>query len=421
MNMRQMLSGLLAVTVWTTAAIAADPIQLSFWYPVDVGGGLAKVIDSLAGDFNKAHPDIQVTATYTGSYDVTLQKIQAAKLAGTLPDLAVTEISSVPVLGALGAAQPLDDLIAASGGKQFLDRFWPSMLLNCVYNGKVYGVPFQRSTPVMYYNKDAFVEAGLDPEHPPLTWEELVNVAQKLTRRDGDRTTRWGLELPLEAFNWFYYALTYSNGGETLSSDGTKVLWDQPKNIESLQFWYDLVNKYKVTPAYTPWSDGPQEFVAGKTAMVWHSTGSQAFMRQHVKFHWGLGRIPKHAQFGPPSGGGNMLLYATDPVRRKAAWTFMTWMSDTPQAARWSIASGYLATNVASWDLPEMQALIKEHPEVLVTKEQLKDAKIEPASAKYAPARDILNALIKDVLANKAPLEAATKQAVEIANAAMAR
>jgi sn-glycerol 3-phosphate transport system substrate-binding protein len=421
MNMRQMLSGLLAVTVWTTAAIAADPIQLSFWYPVDVGGGLAKVIDSLAGDFNKAHADIQVTATYTGSYDVTLQKIQAAKLAGTLPDLAVTEISSVPVLGALGAAQPLDDLIAASGGKQFLDRFWPSMLLNCVYNGKVYGVPFQRSTPVMYYNKDAFVEAGLDPEHPPLTWEELVNVAQKLTRRDGDRTTRWGLELPLEAFNWFYYALTYSNGGETLSSDGTKVLWDQPKNIESLQFWYDLVNKYKVTPAYTPWSDGPQEFVAGKTAMVWHSTGSQAFMRQHVKFHWGLGRIPKHAQFGPPSGGGNMLLYATDPVRRKAAWTFMTWMSDTPQAARWSIASGYLATNVASWDLPEMQALIKEHPEVLVTKEQLKDAKIEPASAKYAPARDILNALIKDVLANKAPLEAATKQAVEIANAAMAR
>ena len=410
-----------AATALAATTVAAQPVQLSFWYPVDLGGGLAKVIDGLVGDFNKSHPDIQVRATYTGNYDVALQKIQASKLAGTLPDVAVTEISSVPVLGALGAAQPLDDLIAVSGGQQFLNRFWPSMLLNCLYGGKFYGVPFQRSTPVMYYNKDAFAEAGLDPEKPPLTWEELVNVAQKLTRRERDRTTRWGLELPLEAFNWFYYALTYANGGETLSADGTRVLWDQPKNLEALQFWYDLVNKYMVTPAYTPWNDGPQEFAASKTAMVWHSSGSQAFMRQNVKFRWGLGRIPKHTQFGPPSGGGNMLMYTNDPARRQAAWTFMTWMSDAPQAARWSVASGYLATNIASWDRPEMQTLVKEHPEVLVTKEQLTDAKAEPASAKYAPARDILNALIKDVLARKAALEPATKQAVEEANAAMAR
>jgi len=423
MNSRREFVRLLAAMpmAWTVPAIAAEPVPLSFWYPVDLGGGLAKAVDGLVSDFNKAHADIQVTPTYTGNYDVTLQKIQAAKLAGTLPDVAVTEISSVPVLASLGAAQPLDDLIAASGGRQFLDRFWPSMLLNCGYNGKVYGVPFQRSTPVMYYNKDAFAAAGLDPEKPPQTWGELIGAAQKLTVRDGERITRWGVELPLEAFDWFYYALTYSNGGQTLSADGTKVLWDQPKNIEALQFWYDLVNKYKVTPPYTPWNDGPQEFAAGKTAIVWHSTGSQAFMRQNVKFHWGLGRIPKNTQFGPPSGGGNMLMYATDPGRRRAAWTFMTWMSDAPQAARWSIASGYLATNIASWDLPEMQALIKEHPEVLVTKEQLPDAKAEPTSAKYAPARDILNSLIKDVLANKAPLKAATEQAVASANAAMAQ
>ena len=423
MKIPRIFAGLLmaATTVFAASAVAAEPVQLSFWYPVDLGGGLAKVIAGLVGDFNKTHPDIQVTATYTGNYDVTLQKIQASKLAGTLPDVAVTEISSVPVLAALGAAQPIDELIASSGDKKLLDRFWPSMLLNCTYGGKVYGVPFQRSTPVMYYNKDAFSEAGLDPERPPVTWDELISVAQKLTTREGERTTRWGIELPLEAFNWFYYALTYANGGETLSTDGTKVLWDEPKNIEALQFWHDLVNKYKVTPAYTPWNDGPQEFAAGKTAMVWHSTGSQAFMRQNVKFHWGLGRIPRNIQFGPPSGGGNMLMYATDPARKKAAWTFITWMSEAAQAARWSIASGYLATNIASWELPEMQALIKEHPEVLVTKAQLADAKAEPASAKYAAARDILNALIKDVLANKASLVPATKQAVEEANASMAR
>jgi sn-glycerol 3-phosphate transport system substrate-binding protein len=420
---RRTFVGLLAAApvAWARRAVAAEPMQLSFWYPVDLGGGLAKVIDAMVADFNKANPDIHVTPTYSGNYDITMQKIQASKLAGTLPDVAVTEISSVPVLGAIGAAQPLDDLIAGSGGKQFLDRFWPSMLLNCSYDGKVYGVPFQRSTPVMYYNKDAFAAAGLDPEKPPLTWDELASTAQKLTMREGDRVTRWGLELPLEAFGWFYYALAFANGGEALSADGTKVLWDHPKNLEALQFWYDLVNKYKATPPYTPWNDGPQEFAAGKTAIVWHSTGSQAFMRQNVRFRWGLGRIPKHTQFGLPSGGGNMLMYATEPARRKAAWTFMTWMSDAPQAARWSIASGYLATNIASWDRPEMQALLKERPEVAVTKEQLPDAKKEPSSPKFPLARDILNTLIKDVLANKAPLEAATKQAVANANVAMAR
>jgi sn-glycerol 3-phosphate transport system substrate-binding protein len=411
-----------------TAAIAAgapalgvEPVRLSFWYPVDLGGGLAKVVDGLIADFSKAHPDIQVTPTYTGNYDTTLQKIQASKLAGTLPDVAVTEISSVPVLASSGAAQPLDGLIAEAGDSKFLTKFWPSMLLNCSYNAKPYGIPFQRSTPVVYYNKDAFKAAGLDPEKPPVTWDTTVAAAQKLTKRDGNRVTQWGLELPLEAFNWFYYALVYSNSGECLSPDGTKVLWDQPSALGALQFWHDLVNKYKVTPAYTPWNDGPQEFAAGRVAMVWHSTGSQAFMRQTVKFNWGLGRIPKHTQFGPPSGGGNMMLYATDPAQRKAAWTFITWLSDAPQAARWSIASGYLATNIASWDLPEMQALIKQHPEVLVTKEQLPDAKAEPASAQYAPARDILNALIKDVLANKVQLEPATKAAVISANAAMAK
>jgi sn-glycerol 3-phosphate transport system substrate-binding protein len=412
--------GALAATAASSRVIAvraAEPVRLSFWYPVDLGGGLAKVIDSMIADFGKAHPEIAVTPTYTGNYDTTLQKIQASKLAGTLPDIAVTEISSVPVLAASGAAQPLDAL----ADQQFLKKFWPSMLLNCFYDGKPYGIPFQRSTPVLYYNKDMFKAAGLDPEKPPQTWDTMVAAAQKLTQRNGERVTRWGLELPLEAFNWFYYALVFSNGGQVLSADGTKVLWDQPEALGALQFWHDLVNKYKVTPAYTPWNDGPQEFAAGKAAMIWHSTGSQAFMRQTVKFNWGLGRIPKHTQFGPPSGGGNMMLYATDAAQRKAAWTFMTWLSDAQQAARWSIASGYLATNIASWDLPDMQALIKQHPEVLVTKEQLPDAKAEPASASYAPARDILNALIKNVLANKVQLEPATKQAVANANAAMAK
>jgi len=418
---RPAIVALLTLVTLGLGTAAAQPVSLTFWYPVDVGGGLAKVIDGLVADFNREHPEIKVTPIYSGSYDVTLQKLKASHLAATFPDVAVTELSALTVLAALGAAQPLDDFVAAEGGRKFLDRFWPSMLFNTVHNARTYGIPFQRSTPVMYYNKEAFHEVGLDPEKPPVTWDELASYAQKLTKREGDRVVRWGLELPLDPYNWFYYALVYANGGEVLTKDGTRVLWDQPRAIEAMHFWYNLVNKFRATPAFTPWSDGPQEFAAGKAAMIWHSTGSQAFMRKNVKFKWGLGRIPKRTQFAPPSGGGNMLMFSTDPARRRAAWTFMKWMSDPKQAARWSIASGYLATNIASWELPEMQALIKEHPEVLITRDQLKDARIEPAAPKYNVARDILNALIKDVMANKVPLESGVKQATTNANAAMAR
>jgi sn-glycerol 3-phosphate transport system substrate-binding protein len=392
------------------AAAPPAPVQLSFWHLTN-----AKVIDGLVADFNKAHPDIQVTALYSGDYGATDQKIREAKRTGSLPDVAV--MGFVPTAEPLGI-QPLDELIASSGGKQFLDRFWPSMLLNCVHNGKVYGLPFNRSTPVMYYNKDAFAEVGLDPEKPPLTWDELMSAAQKLTRREGDRITRFGVTLPLDS--WLYYALVFANGGEVLSADGTKVLWDQRQNLEALQFWDDLINKHKVAPGNATFAS-EQDFVAGKTAILWSSTAALPMVRQRATFRWGLARIPRRGEFGPPSGGGDIVLFATDPAKRKAAWTFMTWMTDAPQAARFGIATGYVATNIASWDRPEMQALVKERPDVLVTKEQAKDARKYPSSPKSGPAGGILNALLKDVLINRAPLEAAVRKAVENANAAMAR
>jgi len=98
------------------------------------------------------------------------------------------------------------------------------------------------------------------------------SLALAITGEQGTALTSGGVAL-------VYTVAANSNGGETLSADGTKVQWDEPRNLQALQFWYDLVNKYKVTPAYTPWNDGPQEFVAGKTAIVWHSTDRKRMQR----------------------------------------------------------------------------------------------------------------------------------------------
>jgi sn-glycerol 3-phosphate transport system substrate-binding protein len=381
---------------------AAGTVQVSYWFPVDLGGGLATVMQTLVAEFNQTHPGIHVTASYTGNYDATLQKIQAAQLAGSLPDVAVVVHDHTQVLAPTGILEDLGPFIARAGGKAYLDRFFPAFLQNSYYNGKFYSLPYQRSVPVLYYNKDLFTAAGID--RPPATWADLIADAEKLVVRQGNEVTRWGVEFPLEAYNWIYYALVYEAGGQVISADLKHLYLDQPPAVNAMQFWWDLVNKYKVMPAYTPWTQGSQDFVAQKTAMVVYSSGSQAFFRQSAKFAWSLTRIPKDKRYGVATGGGSLVLFKKPPEEEQAAWTFASWMVEPRQTAYWSIHSGYIAVMKEAWDLPEMKALVREHPEVLVTVQQLKDAYFEPSAPNYTQIRDLLHDATQDILANKVPL-----------------
>ncbi len=384
-----------------TSLHAAGPMEVSYWFPVDLGGGLANVMQTLVAQFNQTHPDIHVTATYTGNYDASLQKIQAAQLAGNLPDVAMIENGQTQLLAPTGLLEPLDRFVGRAGGQAYVDRFMPAMLLNSYYRGQLYALPYQRSVPVLYYNKDAFKDAGI--ERPPATWTEFIQDAQRLTIRQGNQV-RWGAEFPLDAYNWIVYALVYEAGGQVISSDLKRLYLDQPPAVEAMQFWWDLVNTHKVMPAFTPWSQGAQDFVAQRTAMVMHSSGSQAFFRQSAKFAWSVTRLPKGKRYGVNPGGGNLVLFRKSPEQVQAAWTFAAWMIEPRQTAYFSANSGYIAVMKEAWDLPMMKRLIREHPEVLVTVEQLKDAYIEPGAPAWPRVKDLLHDTVQAILANKVPL-----------------
>ncbi len=398
---------------------AAGPVQVTYWFPVDVGGGLANVMQTLVAQFNQTHPEIHVTASYTGNYDAELQKIQAAQLAGGLPDVAVVVNEHTQLLAPTGILTDLDGFIARAGGKAYIDRFFPALLLNSYYKGKMYSLPYQRSVPVLYYNKDAFKEAGIT--NPPATWGELVADAEKLTIRQGTQVTRWGAEFPLEAYNWIYYALIYEAGGQVISADLKRLYLDQPPAIEAMQFWWDLVNKHKVMPPFTPWPQGSQDFAAQKTAMVVYSSGSQAFFRQSAKFAWSLTRIPRNKRYGVAPGGGNLILFKKSPEQEQAAWTFASWMIEPRQTAYWSENSGYIAVMKEAWELPSMKKLAQERPEVLVTVEQLKDAYYEPGAPNFTQIRDLLHDATQDILSNKVPLRQGLADVTSKGNAILAK
>src|SRR5579875_2928159 len=136
------------------SAGSAHATDIDLYFPVPVQGKLATEIQRLVGEFNQQYPDVKVTPVYTGSYDDTVLKTRAAIQAGHSPAVVIMSANFIRQLVINDQIVPLDDLIAQDGQKPdaFMDNFWPALRLNAMEAGRVYGVPFQNSTPILYYN-----------------------------------------------------------------------------------------------------------------------------------------------------------------------------------------------------------------------------------------------------------------------------
>ncbi len=140
------------------------PLELTWYFPVAVGGPITKMIEKMAEDFNKEHPDIVVKPIYTGTYEETMTKVQTNIQGNDPPDLAVLLSTDLYTLMDMDAIIPLDEWIKKDKAEEMIKDFYPAFMENSITNGKTWSIPFQRSTIVLYYNKDAFKESGLDPE-----------------------------------------------------------------------------------------------------------------------------------------------------------------------------------------------------------------------------------------------------------------
>ena len=318
----------------SASAAAADKTSIDFYFPVPVQGALAREMTRLVKEFNDASPDVEVVAAYTGSYDDTRLKTQAAVEAGKPPAVTLMSANFVQEFVISGEIEAIDDLLVENGGdpKTFLDDFWPALRGNATANGKIYAIPFQNSTPLVYINVDHFKEAGLDPAKPPATWAEFVDAAKKLTKRDGDKIIRYGFEMPgsYDYLGWLTQAFTMSNGGQffNVSTPG-EVYYDQPSTRGAVQFLHDLVFTHKVMPegVIDP-NQTSSDFFAGKASMVLLSTGSLSFIRSGAKFPYTVAFVPRNLRNAVPIGGGSLIVFkGITPEQRKAAWKFVSYMT----------------------------------------------------------------------------------------------
>ena len=361
------------VTAGSRRAFAATDIDLFF--PVPVQGKLAVEMQRLIREFNTAHPDINVTPVYTGSYDDTNLKTRSAIQAGRPPAAVIMSANFVREYVINDETIPLDPLLGDSPAA-FMDRFWPALRANAMDGGHVYGVPFHNSTPLLYYSVDAFKEAGLDPDQPPKTWPEWVAAAQRLTKRDGATTTRWGLMMPgtYDYLGWLTSALAMSDGGEFYNERwGGEVYFDSPSTIGAITLIDDMVHKYKVMPeGVTDANACTSAFFSGRAAMMMLSTGSLSFVGDGMKSPFKVAYVPFNIANAAPIGGASLIIpKGNSPERQKAAWTLIQWLTSPEISGGWSRFTGYFSPVRAAYDLPAMKDFLQEHPNAKIALDQL--------------------------------------------------
>ena len=414
------LTLVMLVSIAAVSAMA-EPLKLTMYFPVNVGGNVANLIDSMTAEFNTENPDIQVEAVYTGNYDDTVTAIQTAIQGGNAPDLFVSLATQRFTMASTKMAMPLDDLIAADPeGQAFVDDFIDGFMLDSYVDGQTYSIPFQRSTMVMFYNKDAFKEVGLDPEAPPANWTEMVEYAQKLTN---DKRYGVGIALNSGSAQWAFTGFSLencTNGVGLMNPNGKEVYFNTPENIEALQLWLDLQNKYNcMAPGIVQWTDLPTQFLAGEVAMIYHTTGNLTNIKNNATFDFGVCFMPAGRQYGAPTGGGNF--YITNGIseeRQQAAWKYIKFMCETERAAQWSIDTGYVATRNSCYETELLKDYYASFPQALVAYEQLQYAQPELTTYSAAEMWRILNdniqAAVTGEMTAAEAMEAAQEQGDEL-------
>jgi sn-glycerol 3-phosphate transport system substrate-binding protein len=400
---------LLAALLVGSARPARAATEIDLFFPVPVQGKLAGEMTRLVGVFNNEHPDIVVTAVYTGSYDDTNLKTHAAIRAGHPPAAAIMSANFVREYVIADEVQSFDDLIAKDGQTpaQFMGRFWPALRLNATDNGHVFGVPFQNSTPLLYYSVNAFREAGLDPDRPPVTWAEWLDDARKLTKRDGGQTTRWGFMMPgtYDYLGWITSGLAMSNGGQFYNPDyGGEVYYTQPSTVGAVQFLDDLVHRDKVMPeGVTDANTVTTAFFQDRLGMMVLSTGALGFVRDNMKQPYRVAFMPYNVANAAPIGGASLILpKGNSPERVAATWTLIKWLTSPEIAGGWSRFTGYFAPRIAAYDLPEMKRYLAEHPDAKVALDQLAHARGWFSTYNVVGVRKALEDGVQAVLSGKA-------------------
>ena len=382
-------------------------IEVRFWHAM--GGPLGEVLNELIDEFNAQHPQWHIKGESMGSYEALKQKLLASIIARNQPDMAQAYEAWISTL--LGGEALVDLGQLDPEFSRELEDFYPVFIEDSIYSGKLYSLPFNKSVPVIYYNRDMFRRAGLDPDRPPRTWEEFVEVSRRLTRDlDGDgKPDQWGHKFTDHAT--YFECLLVQNGGSILDESGERLNFNSDKGVEALQFLVDMVHRYEAADFYLGGYQHQVDFAAQNVGMIVASCVSRTFMAKQLNFDWGMAPLLEKVRPASLVYGTNTVIFAqSSPEKQKVCWEFIKWFTSPEITARWAIRTNYVPVRRSALNLPILQEAIKKKPSTAVPILALEDGFFEPRMAMYLRVREYLGDAVKEALLEKLkPREALDK------------
>ena len=413
----------------TTAEMAdaseVDGTTISFWH--SMGGVNGEALDTLVKQFNEENEyGITVDAQYQGEYDDSLNKLKSAQIGNMGADLVqVYEIGTRFMIDS-GWIVPMQEMIDGDGYD--LSQIEPNLAAYYTIDNELYSMPFNSSTPILYYNKDMFEKAGITAG--PDSLEGIGEIGQQLLDNGGA-----GEAMSMGIYGWFFeqliskQGLEYANNGNGRKEAATAVAFDEngaAKNI--LTVWKDLNDKGFAPIVGKGGDAGLADFSAGKSAITLGSTASLKQILQDVngKFEVGTAYFPKvsSSDEGGVSIGGASLwaLDNQDPKKLRATWEFIKFLISPESQAYWNAQTGYFPVTVAAQEEETFKQNVAEYPQFQTAIDQLHDSAPEYAGALlsvFPEARAIVESEIESLLNGNEDVDAAVKNMTESINGAI--
>ena len=393
-----------------------------------MGGVNQEALDSIVAEYNSSQDKIQVNAEFQGSYEESLPKFHSVGGTKDAPTMIqVQEIGTMSMINS-GNIEPIQKFIDAEDYD--MSELEENIINYYKVDDQFYSMPFNSSTPVMYYNKDAFKEAGLDPEKAPETFEEIEEAGKKIT---GSNDQMKGFAL--QAYGWLYEQLLANQGGIFMNHDNgrsdtpTEAAFDNEKGKSIFEWVKRMIDDGTFANYGTNSDNMVSGFLAGDVAMFLQSSASSRSVIDNAPFEVGVAFLPypeKEERQGVAIGGASLWMASgKEEAEQKAAWEFMKYLQTPEVQAKWHVGTGYFAINPAAYDEQVVKDAYEEMPQLQVSVQQL-----QATTQSYATqgalmdmipeSRKIMESALETVY-NGGDVDETFKSAVEQVNAAIAQ